>query len=122
MLKINIKQDYIPIPFLDEGGNEILELRFYKTDENVQRILDYAKELEEERKEEQDAEPNLEREKERAKKAIDATLGEGAFDKMYEISNSLILVNDYYAEITIGLMEELGLGKAAESLDKYRSG
>lgn len=122
MLKINIKKDYVPIPFVDDDGKEIMELRFYKTDDNVQRILNYAQELEESRKEDKSDEPNLVHEKERTRKAIDATLGDGSFEKMYAISESLILVNDYYAEIAIGLLDELGLGEAKESLDKYRRG
>lgn len=122
MLKINIKKDYIPIPFVDEGGKEKFELRFYKTDENIQRILDYNNELEETTKEDENAEPTLEEQKARDKKIIDATLGEGSFDKMYDLSDSLMNVRDYYVEICIGLLKELGHEQTSKALEKYRRG
>lgn len=123
MLKINIKKDYIPIPFINDNGEEEFELRFYKTDENIQRIMDYNDELEERKKEEdEDEEPSLEEQKARDKKTIDATLGEGSFDKMYSLSDSLMNVREYYVEICIGLLKELGHEQTGKALEKYRRG
>lgn len=124
MLKINIKKDYIPIPFINEKGEEEFELRFYKTDENIQRLMDYNDELDEIKKEENGEEEasSLAEQKERDQKTIDATLGEGSFEKMYGLSESLMNVRAYYMEICIGLLNELGYEEAGKTLEKYRRG
>ena len=125
MLKINIKKDYIPIPFINEKGEEEFELRFYKTDENIQRLMDYNDELDEIKKAEDGEEEeatSLAEQKERDQKTIDATLGEGSFEKMYSLSESLMNVRAYYMEICIGLLNELGYEEAGKTLEKYRRG
>lgn len=125
MLKINIKKDYIPIPFINEKGEEEFELRFYKTDENIQRLMDYNDEVDEIKQAEDGEEeemPSLADQKERDQRTIDATLGEGSFEKMYGLSESLMNVRAYYMEICIGLLNELGYQEASKSLEKYRRG
>ncbi|MEH7236753.1 hypothetical protein [Bacillus sp. JJ1562] len=98
-IKIQTEKPVIPI----EIGN--VKLEFEISDENIKRLYESQEKYKEELK-------NLEGEdfdaaKEAVKKALDFFLGEGAFDKIYEISPSIILITKYFWQIVEGLEEEL---------------
>ena len=91
-IKIQTEEPVIPI--------EIGELRFeFKlTDDNIQRLYD--------------AHDDVKKEFENIN-----ILGEGAFDKIYKISPSIIIVVKYFWQITEGLEGEI-LKKAGKTAQK----
>lgn len=117
MIKININKAYIPIPFMDDNGETVFELRFYKTDENIEKIMNFDTDLlaDDEKKLE-----NMEDQREFIKDIVDTTLGEGAFDKMYDLDGSLYNVVGYFEAIVEGIVKELGYGDVEEALEKYK--
>lgn len=119
MIKININKAYIPIPFVNDENETVFELRFYKTDENLQRLLNYNDEMKEIDKSD---EGNLEIQRKQIQEIVDATLGEGSFDKIYALDKSVLNVANYYTQIVAGILTEMGYGEVAQTLDTYRGG
>lgn len=117
MIKININKAYIPIPFVDENGEQVFELKFYKTDENIEKIMEFDSEVLE-----QDEKNLTSMEDQRAfiEDIVDATLGEGSFKKMYELDGSLYNVVSYFEAIIDGIVKELGYGDVENTLEKYK--
>lgn len=108
-IKIQTEEPVIPI--------EIGELRFeFKlTDDNIQRLYDAHDDVKKEF--ENIKQDDLETAKNTVKKALDYILGEGAFDKIYKISPSIIIVVKYFWQITEGLEGEI-LKKAGKTAQK----
>lgn len=98
-IKIQTEKPVIPI----EIG--VVKLEFEISDENIERLYNsqevYKNELQKIEGE------DLESARLAVKKALDFFLGEGAFDKIYEVSPSIILVTKYFWQIVEGLEEEL---------------
>lgn len=98
-IKIQTKTPTIPIEIGD------LTLEFDMTDENIDRLIKGQQETQKELKDIKT--DDVDSMKEVMKKAIDFILGDGAFEKIYNISPSVIIVADYYWSIIEGLQEEI---------------
>lgn len=116
MAVIRIKKNYIPIPFVDENDEVEFELKFSMTDESIDNLYKQAEEIE---KLINDVETAADKDdkgqaKEVLRKAINALLGEGSFDLLYNHSESLIITLEYFAEIIYLLVDELKKTKMKE--------
>lgn len=99
-IKIQTKTPHIPIEIGDE-----LELRFYVTDDNIEKLFNGYDEM---LKKYKDVEiDNAEKGKMILKDAIDYILGDGSFDKLYGLSNSVLVTKQYFDEIVDGLSKEI---------------
>lgn len=98
-IKIQTQQTGIPI----EIGP--LKFTFETSDENIQRLYDKAKELEAQENE-VDA-TDLEALKADIKLGYDVILGEGAFEKVYEISPSVLACRSYLFQVVDGIVAEI---------------
>ena len=120
-IRITTKKSYIPIPFEDEDGNELFELRFDMTDENISKIKKLYDDLE--KRGELPEDSTLEQQQDVSRESIDTLLGDGAYDKIYEVSNkSLLLTNNYFMQISAGIMREIGASDTAAVLERYANG
>lgn len=108
MKPIQLKKTVIDIPFMDEKGKEALVLHFDQSDENIKRLYDSFDEIQSISKKLQEEESeDFEEIKCFLKKAIDSIFGESSFDKLYAISPSVQIVAVYFAQMAIGIKEEL---------------
>lgn len=98
-IKIQTEKPVIPI----EIGN--LTFEFEITDENVKRFHLTQDEIKKEF--EQIKGDDYEKARETIKKAFDYILGDGAFEKIYELSPSIIVVSKYLNAVAEGLKEEI---------------
>lgn len=108
MKPIQLKKTVIDIPFMDEKGKEALVLHFDQSDEKIKRLYDSFDEIQSiAKKLEKEESDNFEEIKDFLKKAIDSIFGEGSFDQLYAISPSIQIVAVYFAQMAIGIKEEL---------------
>lgn len=98
-IKIQTEKPVIPIEIGD------LNFEFEVTDENIRRFYDSYDEVKKEL--EKVTGDDFESTKQVIAKAFDYILGEGAFNKIYEVSPSLIIITKYFWSIVEGLEEEL---------------
>jgi len=99
-IKIQTKTTQIPIEFGDE-----LTLYFDMSDENIQKLFKAQETFEQEvSKINNDDIDGL---KEMLRKAYTLMLGNGAFDKLYELSPSVVILTNYFWEIAKGLVDEI---------------
>ena len=56
------------------------------------------------------------------KKAYEAILGEGSFDKIYEINPSITIMTGYLAQITEGILIEILDDMKMDAFNKYVKG
>jgi len=113
-IKIQTKTPTIPIEIGD------LTLEFDMTDENIDRLYNtYEKMAERFDK----AETNdVETSKKVMKEAFDYILGDGAFDKVYALSGSILVTTEYFEAITNGIRDEVQKRTkqtSHEKIDKY---
>lgn len=120
MKPIKLKKTTIDIPFLNEEGAEVLVLKFDRSDENIEALYRSFDDIQEqgERLESADAEV-LTAIKEFLEKTIDTIFGEGSFDKLYELSPSVNIVAVYFAQMAIGIKEELEAEDISSVESKY---
>lgn len=105
---------------------EIGELKFsFKvTDEAVLNFRKESLRLKEELEKIQAAEEdetNVEKVRELLRQGFDAFLGEGAFEKIYEMSPSVMVVSRYFTQLVLGIsdaIERMGADKALEKRAK----
>lgn len=98
-IKIQTQTPYIPI----EVGE--LKLKFDMTDDNIKCLYDSEKQFQEKLNSVEDG--DFEGQKKAIKTAVDFLLGDGAFDKLYSVTPSLVVVVEYFVQISIGLKEEI---------------
>jgi len=117
-IRIQTERPEIPI--------EIGELRFSfdLSDESIKRFREDAKQVVEELQsislaDEKD-ETVFERATEILRRGYDVMLGEGAFDKIYKLSPSLIVLMDYFRQIAEGIERELK-GRGLNMLPKEKA-
>lgn len=102
MKPIKVQKNYIDIPFVDDKtGETILELKFELSDEKAMELIKIREELAD--KEVKDYEGL----KDGIKTMVDGLLGEGSFDKMFEITPVVKIVFQYFLAICEGITEEL---------------
>src|SRR5690625_1572670 len=98
-IKIQTKKAHIPIEIGD------LTLKFDMTDENIDRLYNTYEKMAEKFK---DIETNdVESSKKVMKEAFDYILGDGAFDKVYALSGSILVTTEYFEAITNGIRDEV---------------
>lgn len=108
MKPIQIRKTTIDIPFTDKEGNEVLTLYFDRSDESVKRLYEAFDDIQEQADKLQASnEQDSEKIKDFLQETIDILLGEGSFEEMYQLSPSLLVVATYFAQIAIGIKEEL---------------
>jgi len=102
---------------------EIGELKFtFKvTDEAVLNFRKESLRLKEELEKIQAAEEdetNVEKVRELLRQGFDAFLGEGAFEKIYEMSPSVMVISRYFAQLVLGISDEIERMGADKALEK----
>lgn len=118
MIKIQEQKPEIPV----EIG--ALEFSFSVTDESVLRFRRNAVKIQQELEKveiETDEEKALEQAKKALKKGFDLILGDGAFEKIYEMTPSVPFLMNYFEQLSGGLHQELqniGAYKAIEERAK----
>lgn len=114
-IKIQTKKPSIPIEIGD------LKFEFQASDESIltfrEEGLKAQKEFHSITLEEED-EKAVEQAKSILKRAFDLILGDGAFEKIYELSPSVIICMHYFTQITQGIEEELRKRGFAESVQE----
>jgi len=109
-IKIQTKTHVIPIEIGD------VKLGFDMSDENIQKLFnsehDIMKMIDEVDKNDFDAQ------KKAIKEIIDALLGDGSFDKLYDLSPSIFIVVEYFMQIAQGLKEEINKRLGNDNLSK----
>ena len=103
-IKIQTKKPEIPV--------EIGELKFAfdVSDESIQNFREEALRIQKEFHEigsDVDDEKALEQAKNILKQGFDMMLGEGSFEKIYELSPSVVICAQYFAQIVQGIEDEL---------------
>lgn len=98
-IKIQTQTPSIPIEIGD------LKLKFDMTDENIKRLYDSKDEVEKELETIDDS--DFEGMKKVLNKSIDFLLGKGTFDKIYDVSPSVIIIAQYFWQIIEGLEVEI---------------
>lgn len=112
MKVIKLRKNLIDIPFENENGETILLLHFDRTDDNVKRLYESFETLQKklaafEAIEKEGKDPDFDEQKKFVKETCDSILGAGAFDKIYKLNPSVIIVASYLYQIAIGIKEEL---------------
>ncbi len=98
-----------------------LKFTFKVTDEAVLNFRKESLRLKEELEKIQEAEEdemNVEKVRELLRQGFDAFLGEGAFEKIYEMSPSVMIVSRYFAQLVLGISEEIERMGADKALEK----
>jgi len=121
MRPIEIKENVIEIPFRDKDGKIIEILYFRKSDDNIKKFMDAKDEISELRLK-IDNTNDLEDAREMVKKAYEAILGEGSFDKVYAINPATTIMVGYLAQITEGILMEIFDDMKMDALNKYVKG
>lgn len=98
-IKIQVEKPVIPI----ELGK--LKFEFDITDENIERFKEGADKVQKEF--ESIVGDDLDASKAALKKGFDYILGEGTFDKIYDMSPSVVIVMNYFKAVTEGIGNEL---------------
>jgi|SRR5690625_1534471 len=99
-IKIQTKTTQIPIEFGDE-----LTLYFDMSDDNIQKLFK-AQETFEQEISKIDNE-DIDGLKEMLRKAYTLMLGYDAFDRLYELSPSVVILTNYFWDIAKGLVDEI---------------
>ena len=98
-----------------------LKFTFKVTDEAVLNFRKESLRLKEELEKIQaaeDDETNVEKVRELLRQGFDAFLGEGAFEKIYEMSPSVMVVSRYFAQLVLGISDEIERMGADKALEK----
>lgn len=119
-IKIQTKKTSIPVELGD------LKFGFDVTDESIKKFRENAIEIQKELAVLDINDDNaLDVTKDILKRGYDLILGDGAFDKVYEMSPSVVIVMDYFVQIIEGIGSELkkmGFNPSAqEKARKYLS-
>lgn len=103
-IKIQTKKAGIPVYIGD------LEFTFDFSDEEILKLRDEALKVQQafhSISPEEDDEKALKQGKDALKQGFDFLLGEGAFEKIYELSPSVMICFQYFVQLVEGLEEEL---------------
>lgn len=122
MKTIKLKSKNIVIPFQDEEGNVLLELSFKRDDKILVGIIESIEDVTRGFQEYEDSEEfDYKAAKKRVEEAIDAWLGEGTFNKLYDLQPSLTQVVDLATQIVEILGEELAnvVREKEKAIEKY---
>lgn len=106
------------MPIVDEDGNTVYELKFYKTDENIKRIMQYRDEIDT-INDEVTQENDYDVAKKHLRRYYDALFGEGTLDALYEHNPSVIILMEYFLIAIVNVLEDLDEVASAQQLEKY---
>lgn len=109
MRAIKLVTNTIDIPFEDEKGKVLFTLHFDRTDENKKRLMKSFEDLDEKMNEltaKNEDDVTIDEGVAFLKETADKLLGEGSFDKMYEVNPSFEIVAKYLYLIMVGIKEE----------------
>jgi len=98
-----------------------LKFTFKVTDEAVLNFRKESLRLKEELEKIQaaeDDETNVEKVRELLRQGFDAFLGEGAFEKIYEMSPSVMVISRYFTQLVLGISDEIERMGADKALEK----
>jgi len=114
-IKIEKKQTEIPIEIGD------LKFAFDVTDESIKNFRENAIKIQMELEGlENKEDENLELSKDILRKGFDLMLGEGAFEKIYQMTPSIPYLLNYFIQLVDGLTEEINdIGAIQERANKY---
>lgn len=118
-MQIKLKSNKIDIPFVNDEGETLLTLYFDKTDENYKKIMDLRETIYDLQKETTDADKDIEDTKAYVKRIFDTILGDGSFDKVYEINPSVTTITSYTFNIVDGILEDMTRDMRSDVLNKY---
>ena len=114
-IRIEEQKPEIPVEIGD------LKFTFKVTDEAVLNFRKESLRLKEELEKIQAAEEdetNVEKVRELLRQGFDAFLGEGAFEKIYEMSPSVMVISRYFAQLVLGISDEIERMGADKALEK----
>lgn len=127
MKPIRLRPTIIDIPFVNDQGEEILKLHFDRSDENIKRffaaIPGIEKKVEEIEKQAEEAENEADikfDEMAFMKDIADSFLGDGAFEKIHALNDSVFTAAKYVMQIAIGIKEEIEEEDKRAVFDKYK--
>lgn len=109
-IKIQTKTHVIPIEIGD------VKLEFDMSDENLQKLFDTEHDVM--KKIDEVDKNDFEAQKKAISEIVDAMLGDGSFDKLYELSPSIFIVVEYFMQIAQGLKEEVNKRLGNDNLSK----
>ena len=98
-----------------------LKFTFKVTDEAILNFRKESLRLKEELEKIQaaeDDEANVEKVRELLRQGFDAFLGEGAFEKIYEMSPSVMVISRYFTQLVLGISDEIERMGADKALEK----
>ena len=98
-----------------------LKFTFKVTDEAVLNFRKESLRLKEELEKIQAAEEdetNVEKVRDLLRQGFDAFLGEGAFEKIYEMSPSVMVISRYFTQLVLGISDEIERMGADKALEK----
>jgi len=120
MAVIKLQSTFIEFPFQNAEGEEVLNLKFDKSDKNLKKLSVTVKELKKKTEELKEKDTLSEKEvKQFIKDSVDTIFGQGSFDAMYQLSPSLVIVTDYFFQMAEGVFEECNEDKYKEKMEKY---
>lgn len=120
--KIRIQKNYIPIEFEDENGEIVLELKFDKSDDAIDRLYKQDEVIKELVSKVDESNNEMEETKNFVSKCFDGVLGEGSFDKVYDFNPSCLIILQYFITAVMMIREELDDFEGAEAIEHYLKG
>lgn len=117
MKPIQLRKNQIHVPFIDEDNNVVAEFWVDKTDKGLQKLDEALAEVN--KLANQTNEENLEEMKVFMTKCVDAILGDGAFDKLYEFNPSIEIVALYFVQVALGVQEEMRKEREVAVANEY---
>ncbi|MGL4697131.1 hypothetical protein [Enterococcus larvae] len=119
MVKIELLDTRIEIPFEDKEGNVVETLYFDRSDDSLQKLEKSIGVVEKKMKELEESESGWDTSKTFVKEAIDTVFGEGSFEKLYKISPSIQIIMHYFLQMAIGIRKQIADEQSEEKLKKY---
>lgn len=95
-----------------------VKLAFDMSDENLKKL--YDADLDIRRKINEVDENDFEAQKKAISEIVDAMLGDGSFDKLYELSPSIFIIVEYFIQISQGLKEEVNKRLGNDNFSKAK--
>lgn len=120
--KIRIQKNYIPIEFEDDNGEVVLELRFDKSDEAIDRLYKQDEVIKELVEKVDETNNEMEETKKFVEQCFDGVFGKGAFKKVYAINPSCLIILQYFIQSVMVIREELDDFEGAEAIQQYLEG
>lgn len=120
MKPIQLKRTVIDVPFVDSNGTELLVLHFNQEQKNMENLESVFNELGEKLEELKGRDHvSWDEYADFVKKAFDSILGEGAYERVYDISPNISFIMNYLYQLAIGIKEMVEQEEVAMVKKKY---